>query len=178
MGPLHWSANFDEVQDFEGELRGAFGGLGYLTDADWVVTSDPLGPAKAGRSVELDALAAYVASLDATPPSPYVAQPGDEAAFLAAGCEACHPAPLYTDSDLVGFPRHDIGTITEASGQRLGDGPLDGVDTPTLLGVWASAPYLHDGSADDLRSAVRAHAGAEALGADALDAVVRYVRSL
>ena len=178
MGPVHWSANFDEIQDFEGDLRGPFGGLGFLSDADWAATSDPLGPAKAGRSVELDALAAYVASLDALPPSPHVAETGDEAAFVAAGCEACHPAPLYTDSDLQGFIRHDIGTLTEASGQRLGSGPLDGVDTPTLLGAWASAPYLHDGSAEDLRAAVLAHQSSQSLTADELDAVVRFVRSL
>ena len=33
---------------------------------------------------------------------------------------------------------------------RLG-GPLDGLDTPTLLGLWNSGPYPHDGSADELK---------------------------
>jgi cytochrome c peroxidase len=33
---------------------------------------------------------------------------------------------------------------------RLG-GTLTGLDTPTLHGLWRSAPYLHDGSADSLR---------------------------
>jgi hypothetical protein len=45
---------------------------------------------------------------------------------------------------------HDVGTMTELSGQRLG-GPLEGIDTPTLLGIWETAPYLHDGSAPALR---------------------------
>ena len=44
-----------------------------------------------------------------------------------------------------------MGTLTPASGQRLG-GPLEGLDVPTLRGVWASAPYLHDGSAPTLEA--------------------------
>lgn len=178
MGPVHWSANFDEIQDFENDMRGPFGGLGFLSEDDWAAAADTLGPPKAGRSPELDALAAFVTSLDATPPSPAVAAPGDEQAFLSAGCADCHPAPRYTDSDLGSFVRHDIGTLTDASGQRLGVGPLDGVDTPTLLGAWATAPYLHDGSAIDLHAAVRAHDGTQALAPAELDAIVRFVRSL
>jgi cytochrome c peroxidase len=45
--------------------------------------------------------------------------------------------------------RHDVGTITAASGTRLGEA-LDGFDTPSLRGVWRTAPYLHDGSAATL----------------------------
>jgi DNA-binding beta-propeller fold protein YncE len=178
MGPVHWSANFDEIQDFENDMRGPFGGLGFLSEEDWAAASDTLGPEKAGRSPELDALAAYVTTLDAAPASPHPADASDEAAFLAAGCADCHPAPLYTDSDLDSFIRHDVGTLTDASGQRLGGGPLDGVDTPTLLGAWATAPYLHDGSALDLRAAVLAHVGTESLAAEDVDAIVRFTRSL
>ena len=47
--------------------------------------------------------------------------------------------------------RHDVGTITAKSGKRLGE-DLDGFDTPTLLGLWDTAPYLHDGSAKNLQS--------------------------
>jgi large repetitive protein len=39
-----------------------------------------------------------------------------------------------------------VGALVKTSGRRL-DGPLDGLDTPTLKGVWATEPYLHDGSA-------------------------------
>jgi large repetitive protein len=44
------------------------------------------------------------------------------------------------------------------SGRRLSD-TLTGIDTPTLRGVWAGAPYLHDGSAATLSDAVSAHEG-------------------
>ena len=32
-GNVHWTANFDEIQDFENDMRGAFGGSGFLSDA-------------------------------------------------------------------------------------------------------------------------------------------------
>jgi hypothetical protein len=48
---------------------------------------------------------------------------------------------------------HDVGTLGEGSGQRLGGG-LPGLDTPTLHGLWSSAPYLHDGSAASLRDVI------------------------
>lgn len=54
-----------------------------------------------------------------------------------------------TDSTLGAATLHDVGTLRTSSGQRLG-GPLLGIDTPTLLGVWATAPYFHDGSAPTL----------------------------
>lgn len=175
-GPLHWSGNFDEVQDFEHDLRGPNGGTGLLTDRDWTATSDPLGTPKAGRSADLDALAAYVASLGETLVSPFAAPEGGARAFAQAGCGDCHPAPRYTDSSLASFLRHDVGTLTDASGARLGSHPLDGLDTPSLLGTWASAPYLHDGSADTLEAAILAHEG---LPADLdLAAIAGFVRSL
>jgi hypothetical protein len=68
-------------------------------------------------------------------------------------CASCHVPPRFTDSVVTtnpaSFVRHDVGTLTPASGSRLG-GPLDGLDTPSLLGLWDSAPYLHDGSAATL----------------------------
>jgi hypothetical protein len=173
MGRLHWTGNFDEIQDFEADIRNHFGGSGLLTDDDWAATADSLGAPKVGLSSDLDALAAYVASLTDTPRSPSPGAPAD--AFDAAGCGECHPAPLFTDSALDDPLRHDVGTLTAASGQRLG-GPLDGLDTPTLLGAWATGPWLHDGSAPTLRDAIAAHADAPT-GA-ALDEVTAYVEGL
>jgi cytochrome c peroxidase len=137
---------------------------------------DTLGPSKAGRSPDLDALAAYVASLDATPASPYAADPAGEALFSTLGCDACHAPPLYTDSMLGTAVRHDVGTIVSTSGSRLGE-PLDGFDTPTLLGAWATAPYLHDGRAPTLEEAIDAHQGVDVPEAD-LASVAAFVRSL
>jgi DNA-binding beta-propeller fold protein YncE/mono/diheme cytochrome c family protein len=163
-GPLHWSGNFDEVQDFEGQIRTLAGGRGLLSDGAFAATRDPLGLPKAGRSADLDALAAYVAALTNVPPSPYRVPDGSLTADGATGkflfrtqqCAICHSGAAFTDSATNHL--HDIGTRKAASGQRLG-GPLIGLDTPTLRGVWATAPYLHDGSAPTLAAAVQAHAG-------------------
>jgi hypothetical protein len=167
-GNVHWSANFDEIHDFEGDIRLFFGGAGLMDDADFLDRMAPLGPAKAGRSAALDALAAYVSSLGhaAVRRSPHRQADGSmtaaalqgEAIFLREGCASCHAPPRYTDSRLGNALLHDVGTLRAASGQRLG-GPLAGIDTPTLRGVWASAPYLHDGSAATLEAVFGASGG-------------------
>lgn len=179
MGPLHWTANFDEVQDFEHDMRGPFAGLGFLSEADWLATDDTLGTPKAGRSQELDDLAAYLVSLDQTPRSPHVGDVGGEGLFTDLGCVSCHPAPLYTDSSLATPFRHDVGTLTVASGSRLG-GTLDGLDTPTLLGCWATGPYLHDGTALTVDEAILAHSSVFVRVPDAVElaSVSAFVRSL
>ncbi|MCK5942227.1 MAG: hypothetical protein KAI24_09690, partial [Planctomycetes bacterium] len=156
-GNVHWTANFDEIQDFEHDIRGAFGGDGFLTQAQWQTgtVSQPLGQPKAGLSPELDALAAYVRSLATFGVSPHRLGDGSlspaaargKAVFDAIGCASCHSGPAFSDSAFGGA--HDVGTIGPASGQASG-GPLTGLDTPTLRGLWASAPYLHGGSAATL----------------------------
>jgi len=153
-GPVHWTGNFDEIQDFELDIRNRFGGSGFITGG----TPNPsLGAPNAGRSSDLDALAAYVASLNAYPKSPYRNADGTNTTaalngaqhFQDKGCATCHSGPNYTDSAVNVL--HDVGTITAASGKRLGQ-TLTGLDTPTLRGVWSTAPYLHRGQAPDLPS--------------------------
>jgi DNA-binding beta-propeller fold protein YncE len=154
-GLLHWTGNFDEAQDFETPIREHFGGTGLMSDAQYASSAPPMGPPKAGRSAALDALAAYVDSLVEVERSPHRQWDGSPSAdgaagralFVTAGCVACHSGPSFTDSSL--RRRHDVGTLGPGSGGRLGL-PLDGLDTPSLLGVWATAPYLHDGSAATL----------------------------
>jgi len=154
-GAVHWTANFDEIQDFENDIRAFFGGSGFLGDAEFAATGNPLGSMKSGLDGDLDALAAYVASLSSEflPRSPARNPDGTRSAaaengaalFVAEGCDSCHtPATDYTDRLM-----HDVGTLRASSGQRI-SGPLTGIDTPTLLGAHASAPYFHDGSAATL----------------------------
>ena len=161
-GPLHWTANFDEVHDFELQIRTLAGGNGLMRDEDFAATRDPLGASKAGLSNDLDALAAYVNSLTTVADSPHRAADGSltpkgaagRIIFEREGCATCHGGDAYTDSATK--VRHDIGTIQEGSGSRL-FAPIDGLDTPTLRGLWATSPYLHDGSARTLRNAVERH---------------------
>ncbi len=188
-GPVHWTANFDEIQDFEHDIRNAFGGTGYLTDAEFAegTRNMTLGDPKAGISADLDALAAYVTSLDRVHPSPFRNPNGTLTSagvrgrelFEELDCGRCHAGEDFTDS--ASGIRHDVGTAGPKSGQRLG-GPLDGFDTPTLLGIWETAPYLHDGSARTLAE-VLTRAGAEihlgrALTVEEVDGLVAYLQQV
>jgi len=184
QGYLHWSNNFDEVQDFEGQIRALAGGTGLMSDAQFNTgtRSQPLGTTKAGVSSDLDALAAYVASLSAFEPSPWRGAGGALSALAVEGrqvftnfnCASCHGGGAFTNSG-INNPS-DIGTIKPSSGQRL-SGPLTGIDIPTLRDVWATAPYLHDGSAPTLADAVRAHNNVTVSDAD-LGRLVAYLREI
>jgi hypothetical protein len=109
-------------------------------------------PPNQGRSYDLDSLAAFIDSLS-IPPSPAHArgEPLSEAEQRgqalfnnpALGCVTCHPAPLYTDKQT-----HNVGT----AGPDEKIGPA--YDTPSLRGLYDSAPYLHDGSAATLHAAI------------------------
>ncbi len=182
-GRMHWTANFDEIQDFENDIRAAFGGTGFLTDADFAQTSAPLGAKKAGLSRELDALAAYVTSLNDFGRSPYRTAAGKLTAaalrgrrlFARRGCNGCHIGSDFTD-----VRRHDVGTVGPNSGLSSGQ-PFagSGIDTPTLIGVWRTAPYFHDGSAATLDGVLRSgHGEPGALSSSERDALVAYLRSL
>ena len=166
QGFLHWSNNFDEVQDFEGQIRGLAGGTGLMTNAQLNngTRNQPLGDRKAGVSSDLDALAAYVASLGNFAASPFRAPDGSltatgqagRAVFVDKNCGSCHGGAAYTLS--ASNNPQSIGTITAVSGGRL-NGPLTGIDIPTLRDVWSTAPYLHAGSAASLEDAIRGHEG-------------------
>ncbi len=164
QGFLHWSNNFDEVQDFEGQIRSLAGGTGLMSDAQFSTgtRSQPLGTTKAGVSADLDALAAYVGSLNSFDVSPMrpsaatlsAAATAGRTVFTTMNCASCHSGMAFSSSGANTLS--NVGTIKASSGQRLG-GPLTGIDVPTLRDVWATAPYLHDGSAATLDAAVRAH---------------------
>jgi YVTN family beta-propeller protein len=183
QGFLHWSANFDEVQDFEGQIRALAGGTGLMTDAAFATRNTPLGTAKAGVSADLDALAAYLASLTTFSQSPYrnsdatlttLATQG-RTVFQTAGCGSCHSGTSFTSSGAATLL--DVGTIKQpGSGKRL-NATLTGIDPPTLRDVWATAPYLHDGSAATLADAVRAHTSIT-LSATDVNAVAAFLTQI
>jgi cytochrome c peroxidase len=78
---------------------------------------------------------------------------------------------------------HDVGTLGPGSGQRLG-AALTGLDTPTLHGLWHSAPYLHDGSAATLKEVLTTrnvgdlHGVTSGLSAAEVEALVSYLLCL
>jgi YVTN family beta-propeller protein len=150
QGPLHWSGNFDEMQDFENDIRGPFGGSGFLPEAVFRAGTrgSPLGDKKAGLSPELDALAAYVASLDKVPPSPWRNQDGTltEAARRGkgiffredVGCVRCHALPDYSDSRLPGPEAKGPSSGAPSAGAPASSAPFPGD------GITAEGFPIHD----------------------------------
>ncbi len=163
-GAVHWSGNFDEIQDFEHDIRGPFGGTGFLNLSPQQFAAQHPSPAsgKNGLSTELDALAAYVSSLTPahTPRSPTRSSNGTytasavrgQAVFAAQNCATCHTGTGFTNSTQM-----NVGTQSTLSGLRLGQ-TLTGIDTPTLHGLHATRLYLHHGQAESLTD-VFAYAG-------------------
>jgi YVTN family beta-propeller protein len=159
--PLHWSADRDEVQDFEYTIRGPLmkgRGLydGKIKPRPTFLPASELDEELSGKSKDLDALAIYTNSFPVrlSPNNPAPGKLSDEAergkALFSANetkCATCHSGPYYTDSSLMRpFNVHDVGTggdPVEKMGPKF--------DTPTLLGIYRSGPYLHDGRAKTLR---------------------------
>lgn len=183
-GNVHWTANFDEIQDFENDIRNGFGGTGFLTDEDFARTSDPLGQPKAGLSEELDAMAAYVSSLLSVEKSPYktaATEPGADAQqgqqlFSELNCGDCHSGSQFTDG-----LNHPIATWVPGSGQAMRQPLSDiGIETPTLLGLWNSAPYFHHGQALTLNEVIDhpGHGNAQSLSDAEKQSLITYLLTL
>jgi len=149
--PLRWSGEWDESADSEFANRKENFGAG-LIDGEMNCSLSPADcvdhPPNMGRSYDLDCLAAFIdgLSVDLSPhhargePLSAAEQRG-QVLFNdpELGCATCHPAPLYTDQRM-----HDVGTA--GADERIGPA----YDTPTLRGLYDSAPYFHDGSAATL----------------------------
>jgi cytochrome c peroxidase len=124
---------------------------------------------------------AYLRSLEPVR-SPFLDTEGDSAAAVRrgrllferpdVGCARCHPSPLFTDRK-----QHDVGT----------SGPRDQrirFDTPTLVEVWRTAPYLHDGRFATLRELLfdgkhgNRSGGLDRLTESEREDLLRYVLSL
>jgi YVTN family beta-propeller protein len=192
--PLHWSADRDEVQDFEYTIRGKLmQGTGLLRGTIKPKTAhEPveLEEKLAGRSPDLDALAIYTNSFEFTL-SPHAPAPGklSESAERGKrlfsskeiGCASCHSGPYYTDSRLEKpFNLHDVGTGKDDPTEKMGPK----YDTPTLLGVYRTAPYLHHGKAKTLLDVLTTcnaedrHGKTSHLKPAELDDLVAFLKSL
>jgi len=129
---------------------------------------------------ELEAVRAYLRSLEPET-SPHRLSNGgySEAAYRGkalfegkAHCAGCHPAPLYTDLK-----------VREVGMKR----PLDQAaefDTPTLVELWRTGPYLHNGEAVDLKELLTRfntedkHGATSNLTPAEIDDVITYLLSL
>lgn len=166
IGRFGWKAQVPRLADFvrdamAGELGLTTGddgrGFALLADADAVADPELDEQAVADVAFFMENLAAprRVGALD-----PQVT--AGELLFETVGCAKCHrpelagpagPVRAYTDLLL-----HRVmpGNYRGMSEPGAGIGVFR---TPPLWGIRLTAPYLHDGRAEDLRAAIVAHAG-------------------
>ena len=130
---------------------------------------------------DADDLTTFLKSLTKAPVSPFRLADGSlsEAALRGetvfndvAGCAVCHAAPGFIP------PPTDPPTIDAGIGTGLAP-----VNVPTLLGLWATAPYLHDGSAATLfdvldRNVDDLHGTTSTLDAQQRSDLVEFLKSL
>jgi YVTN family beta-propeller protein len=181
--PIHWSGDLDELQDVEATIRNIQAGTGLADGPDNCTPACDQAPPNAGRSKDLDDLAAFMRTLKFRA-NPNLNPDGTltnsarrgEALFFSSEtrCAICHPPPLYTDRT-----KHDVGTGTsplEAKGTSF--------DTPSLRGIYNTAPYLHDGSAATLLDVLTmqnrndAHGKTSHLSGAQLQDLVQFLKSL
>ncbi len=162
--PFHWTGEFGTMKDFMDHtavLRMGGEGVG---------------------AAELSRLEAYM-NWAAPPENPHaLAQPSEAQVrgaqvFQQAGCSDCHQGQARTDNK-----NHDVGTLREADVHPT-LGRLKDLNTPSLLGLARSAPYLHDGSAKTLRERIvnnpgDLHGKTSGLSAQQVDDLVEYLKTL
>jgi YVTN family beta-propeller protein len=87
-------------------------------------------------------------------------------------CNTCHPPPYFTNLEMT-----DVGTLAPTDDSML-------FDTPQLNNIFASAPYLHDGSSATLEeiwtkfNPEDKHGVANDMMKDQLNDLVEYLKSL
>jgi len=191
--PLHWSADRDEVQDFEHTIRGPLmQGRGLVRGALPEALGDPI----SGRSKEADALAFYANShkFDVSPYARVNTASGERQVGLtdaakrgrevflrdSVGCAECHSGPYLCDSRAGSLTRHDVGTGNDDPSELMGPK----YDTPTLIGLYRSAPYLHHGRAATLDEVLTKynvgdkHGRTSQLTKEEISDLVAYLKSL
>jgi YVTN family beta-propeller protein len=166
--PFHWNGEFRTFSDFlQHTVSLRMGGSG--------VTGTMAAQ-----------LAAFVESLPA-PDNPHrreqlspLEQHGKDV-FHKAGCDTCHVGDALTNNTFA-----DVGTLVRSGPvvddpQRL---PQRGLNTPSLLALARTAPYLHDGSAADLKARIlqgkerNQHGATAQLSDGEVDALVAYLKTL
>jgi YVTN family beta-propeller protein len=166
-GPFHWAGEFPSLRDFlDVTVRQRMGG----------------GVVDSQMSVQLSA---FMDSLPA-PDNPYKLEEMTEPqkrgaiAFTKAACNECHTGVALTNNK-----QANVGTFVVS-----GNNPDDemtrqrGLNTPSLLGLARSAPYLHDGSAQTIKERLLQtrhtdlHGKLNLLSDGELDDLVEFLRVL
>ena len=165
--PFHWNGEFENLGAFMAlTVRGRMGGTGVTpemeTQLEAFINSQPA----ADNPHRLASL---------TP-----SQERGQQVFAKAECNTCHAGASLTDNKFA-----NVGTfVTQGSVQ---DDPVlvaKGLNTPPLLGIARTAPYLHDGSASTLKARILQgkdrdqHGKTAQLTNGEVDDLVEYLKTL
>jgi hypothetical protein len=135
----------DEIQDVEDTIRKLQGGTGLVFGSSNCLPSCDTAEKNAGRSSDLDDITTYLGSLKFS--TDYQKSNdkneiesisrGRELFFdKNVGCSDCHKPPFYMDNK-----NHMMPQVNSSS---------KSLNTPSLMRLSISSPYLHDGSARTL----------------------------
>ncbi|MGV3625746.1 MAG: c-type cytochrome [Archangium sp.] len=166
--PFHWNGEFANLQQF-------------MTHT----VSNRMGGSGVTASMEKQ-LGAFIDSMpQADNPhrtsTPEAIVNRGRAAFEKAECNTCHGTDNYTDNTFA-----DVGTYVTA-GPVVDDMrflPNGGLNTPSLLGLARTAPFLHDGSAQTLKARILngkagdKHGRTSVLNDGEVDDLVAYLKTL
>jgi YVTN family beta-propeller protein len=165
--PFHWSGEFNTLNGFMTQtVQARMGGTGVTPQME----------------------AQLAAFLDAQPSAdnPHRGSRSDavvrgEQVFARADCGSCHGGEAFTVNNFA-----DVGTLVTQGPvvDLVAALPHGGLNTPSLLGVARTAPYLHDGSATSLKArllqnkAANLHGQTAALTDGDVDDLVAYLNTL
>jgi len=175
--PFNWNGTKDGLQDNMVQTVERMGGQGLTKQ-------------------ELNDLEQFLLHGLEVPPNPYLAKNGELNAqqewgrqifnSKEAGCGTCHrPDQNFTDGFL-----HDVGTVNQLEVARFEveraidpETPAPGrLNTPTLKGLYYTAPYLHDGSAATLKDVLDRTATTmgrtDHLSFEEKEALIAYLKTL
>jgi cytochrome c peroxidase len=172
-----------DMHDFNTVIINRMGGVGDGTGANGTATNvSPL------TDSDLNAMRAFLDS-QAAPDNPNL--PATNADQVAAGlavftrqdvgCATCHYGPDFTDNSF-----HDVGSMinnTPTGQSETAFFPNGGVNTPSLHNLFATAPYLHDGSMGTIKDRVSndmggKHGHTAQLSGQEIDDLVAFLQTL
>lgn len=166
IGRFGWKAQLPRLVDFvhdaafnELGMTTADGGRGASVSTDGDGIADPEMPL-----ADVEAMTAFIAALPAPArggsTDPRVAQ--GEQVFTEVGCATCHVPSLPSPAGPVGlFSDLLLHQVWPAEFRGMAEqGAASGVyRTAPLWGIQDTAPYMHDGRAEDLEAAILLHDG-------------------
>jgi YVTN family beta-propeller protein len=159
--PFHWNGEFNDLMAFMSlTVERRMGGTGVTQAMERQVAAF------------LDAQATPDNAAKTSTPAEVLVR--GRAAFDKAACGSCHNGEAYTDNSFA-----NVGTLVASD--VLPQGKLN---TPSLLGISRTAPYLHDGSAPTLKARIlqgketNSHGNTAQLTDGEVDDLVSYLKTL